>query len=424
MEKINIKGLNEDIYYEKLSNGLEVFLYTNPNIHNNYVTFTTKYGSIYNEFVPLNSKKMTTFPKGIAHFLEHKVFAQKEDPQPMEFFAQSGAICNAYTTFQNTTYLFYATSKLEENINYLLDYVQNIYLTDESVEDEKGIISEEIHMYDDRPYEVLAEKIRQNALIDNPYKDSVIGTTADIKKITKEYLETCYQTFYHPSNMFFVASGNFNPEKIMDIIRKNQSQKEYPTFGKIKVKEFHEEDKVARKREVIKVSTAIPKVSYTIKIPLSTISLSRRTLHQYCYILFSSLFDETSLFDEELKKDGIINSTTSISFLNTNTHMLVSFVSETEKYEEFLDRVKKRLSDLHISEDEFKRKQKVLFSNQIFAYENAETVGEIIIDSIVYDGKIEDDPIGDIMALSYEEFNDLFSKIDISNTSVIILKKE
>ena len=119
MKKIRIKGVEEDIFYEKLDNGLEVYLYTKDTIHSNYVTFTTKYGSVYNEFVPINSDKMTTFPKGIAHFLEHKVFAEKEDPQPMEFFARSGAVCNAYTTFKNTTYLFYATESLKENIELL-----------------------------------------------------------------------------------------------------------------------------------------------------------------------------------------------------------------------------------------------------------------------------------------------------------------
>ena len=142
MEKIKIKDIEEYVYYEKLNNGLEVYLYTKDNVHNNYVTFTTKYGSVYNEFVPINESKMKEFPRGIAHFLEHKVFVQEEDPQPMEFFAKSGSICNAYTTFRNTSYLFYATESLKENIEYLLDYVQNIYLTEESVENEKGIITE------------------------------------------------------------------------------------------------------------------------------------------------------------------------------------------------------------------------------------------------------------------------------------------
>ena len=244
MEKIKLKDINEDIYYEKLNNGMEVFLYNKDNVHTNYVTFTTKYGSIYYEFVPIGENKMKTYPKGIAHFLEHKVFEQKEDPQPMDFFARSGSICNAYTTFKNTTYLFYATCALEENISYLLDYVQNIYLTDESVEKEKGIITEEIHMYEDRPNEVLIERARYNAFVSSPYRDSIIGRVSDIKKITKEDLEVCYRTFYHPSNMFLVVAGSFDPEKIMKLIKDNQANKEFKELEKIKVKKVEEKDEV------------------------------------------------------------------------------------------------------------------------------------------------------------------------------------
>ena len=423
MEKIKIKDIEEYVYYEKLDNGLEVYLYTKDNVHNNYVTFTTKYGSVYNEFVPIGENKMTAFPKGIAHFLEHKVFVQKDDPQPMEFFARSGSICNAYTTFRNTSYLFYATDSLKENINYLLDYVQNIYLTEESVESEKGIITEEIHMYEDRPSEVLAEKIRLNTLSNNPYKDSIIGTVEDIESITKDDLETCYHTFYNPSNMFVVVTGNFNPEDIMDTIRENQSKKEFDKLGEIKIKEFKEEDKVVKEKEIISVTTNVPKVAYTLKIPLRDIKLSRRKLHLYTYILFTSLFDETSSFDEEIKQDGIINNTTYVSLLNSNTHLLISLINETPKYEEFLDRVKDRLSKLEVNEEDFNRKKKVLISNEIFAYENIENVNDIIIDNLVYDDKFEDNPIEVIEELNIEELNQLIKKLNIKNTSTIVLKK-
>jgi len=423
MEKIKIKDIDEYVYYEKLDNGLEVYLYTKDNIHNNYVTFTTKYGSIYNEFVPIGESKMTSFPKGIAHFLEHKVFVQKEDPQPMEFFARSGSVCNAYTTFRNTSYLFYATEKLKENIEYLLDYVQNIYLTLESVESEKGIITEEIHMYEDRPSDVLSEKIRFNTLINNPYRDSIIGTTEDINSITKEDLETCYYTFYNPSNMFMVVTGNFDPEEIMNVIRENQSKKNFEELSEIKIKEFKEDNRVYKEKEVINVPTNIPKAAYTLKIPLKDIKLSRRKLHLYTYILFTSLFDETSSFDEDIKKDGVINNTTYVSLLNTNTHLLISLINETNKYDEFLDRVKKRLGNLEVSKTDFERKKKVLISNEIFAYENIENINDIIIDNIIYDGKLEDNPIQVIEELNYDELNKLIKQFDIKNTSTIVLKK-
>ena len=423
MKKIKIKGIEEEVYYEKLDNGLEVYLYTKDNVHMNYVTFTTRYGSVYNEFIPINSDKMTTFPKGIAHFLEHKVFAQKEDPQPMEFFAKSGSVCNAYTTFKNTTYLFYATESLTKNIEYLLDYVQNIYLTDESVESEKGIISEEIHMYDDRPNSILEEKIRKNTLKTNPYKDSIIGTTEDINKITKEDLETCYHTFYHPSNMFLVVTGNFNPEEVIEVIKKNQDKKNFTKEDKIKIKEFNEEDKVVKEKEVIKVETNIPKVAYTLKIPIKNLKITRRKLHLYLYILFTILFDETSEFDEELKKENIISNTTYVNLINCDTHILISLMNETNKYEEFIEKVKEKLNNLEINEKDFNRKKKVLISNEIFAYENVEAVGDIIVDNIIYNKELEDNPIEIINNLNMKEFLELIKKIDIKNTSLVVLKK-
>lgn len=423
MEKIKIKDIDEYVYYEKLDNGLEVYLYKKDNVHNNYVTFTTKYGSVYNEFVPIDENEMKTFPKGIAHFLEHKVFVQKEGLQPMEFFAQSGSICNAYTTFRNTSYLFYATESLKENISYLLDYVQNIYLTDESVESEKGIITEEIHMYEDRPGDVLSEKIRHNTLSNNPYKDSIIGTIKDIESITKDTLETCYHTFYNPSNMFMVVTGNFDPIEIMNCIKENQSKKEFKKIDKIKIKEFKEEDKVVKEKEIINISTNIPKVAYTLKIPLKNIKISRRKLHLYMYILFTTLFDETSNFDMEVKKEGIINNTTYVSLLNCDTHLLISLINETFKYEEFLDKVKEKLNNLYIREKDFNRKKKVLVSNEIFAYENIENINDIIIDNIIYNGKFEDNPIEVIEELNINELLDLIKNLNIKNTSTIILKK-
>lgn len=423
MKTIRIKDVEEDIFYEKLDNGLEVYLYSKDTLHSNYVTFTTKYGSVYNEFVPIDSNKMTTFPKGIAHFLEHKVFVQKEDPQPMEFFAKSGAVCNAYTTFKNTTYLFYATENLNKNIEFLLDYVQNIYLTEESVESEKGIISEEIHMYEDRPISILEEKIRKNTLKTNPYKDSIIGTTEDINSITKEDLETCYHTFYHPSNMFIVVTGNFNVQEVLDIIKENQSKKDFTKVDEIKIKEFIEEDKVVKDKEIIKVNTNIPKVAYTLKISTKDIKLSRRKLHLYLYILFTILFDETSEFDEKLKKEGIINNTTYVNLINCDTHILISLMNETNNYEELIDKIKNELDNIKIKEEDFNRKKKVLISNEIFAYENAEAVGDIIVDNIIYNKVLEDNPIEIINSLNMKEFLELIKKIDISNTSLVVLKK-
>lgn len=225
MQQIKLNNMEEVIYYEQLENGLDVYLYTKNNCTNNYVTFTTKFGSINNKFIPIGQEKPIQVPHGVAHFLEHKVFVQEKGPQPEEFFAQSGAICNAYTTFKNTTYLFSGPNSLKENVQFLLDYVQIPYFTEENVESEKGIITQEIHMCDDEPTDVMYEHIRKNVFLKNPFKDSIIGTIEDINSINKDTLFTCYNTFYNPQNMFLVVTGNFNEKEILEAIIQNQNKK-------------------------------------------------------------------------------------------------------------------------------------------------------------------------------------------------------
>lgn len=422
MKKITINKINEDIYKEILDNGLEVYMYVNKNIHNNYVTFTTKYGAVYNEFED-ESGKMIKVPNGIAHFLEHKVFVQKEDPQPEDFYGQNGGICNAYTTFKNTSYLFSGTDNIEDNIEYLLDFVQDIYLTDENVEDEKGIIIQEINMCDDRPLDILYEKIRKNAIQINPFKESIIGTEKEVKSITRELLMKCYKRFYHPSNMFLVITGNFDKDKVLEVIKKNQSKKKFDKKKEVSMNKYDEPDKIVKKMEVVKCNTNIPKMAYTIKIPLDKFDIDVRKLSIYMYIIFNLLFGDTSIFDENAKKDGIITNSLYYNILNIDSHFIISLINSTDKYEELIKMIDDKLKDIKFNEYDIERKKKVLISNEVFSYENIEMINEMIIDNVIFDGRIEDDIISIIESVNLSELEEIVSKIDFNNKSIVVVKK-
>src|SRR5699024_402950 len=88
--------------------------------------------------------------EGVAHFLEHKMF-EKKDRDVFADFGKQGASANAYTSFTKTAYLFSATTNVEANVETLIDFVQDPYFTEQSVDKEKGIIGQEINMYDDQP---------------------------------------------------------------------------------------------------------------------------------------------------------------------------------------------------------------------------------------------------------------------------------
>ena len=422
MKKITIKKINEDIYYEKLENGLDVYLYVNKNIHNNYVTFTTKYGSIYNEFTD-NEGKMIKVPKGIAHFLEHKVFALENDPQPEEYYGKYGCLTNAYTTFKNTTYLFSGTNNLFDNVAYLLDFVQSIYLTDENVESEKGIITQEINMCNDRPSDILYDKIRANTIKVNPFKDSIIGKVSDIKSINRELLLKCYNRFYHPSNMFLVVTGNFDKDKMLEVIKENQSKKEFDKIPEYKVKEYDEPDKVVKDKEIVKCNTNIPKMAYSIKIAKDKFDIDKRKLSIYMFIIFNLLFGDTSKFDEECKKNGIITNTLYYNILDIDSHYIVSLINTGDKYEELIKQIDNEFKNIDFDEREIERKKKVLISNEVFSYENIEMVNDMIVDNVIFDNHIEDNIIELIKSINIDELNEIVDRIDFSNKSIVILKK-
>ena len=101
----------------------------------------------------------------------------------------------------------------------------------------------------------------------------------------------------------------------------------------------------------------------------------------------------------------------------------MSFVNQTDKYNELLNDLKEELKKIKIDEKDFNRKKKVLISNELFSFENIEVVNEMIVDSIIFDGNFNDDNIGLIKNLNYEELEDILERIDLSNTSTVILKK-
>lgn len=425
MKKINIAKIDEEIFYDKLDNGLEVFFYPRENCQNVYATLTTKFGSIYKSFVPIGKTKFLTVPDGIAHFLEHKIFAQEDGEDVALFFEKSGTSYNAHTSLKSTTYEVNGPNNMIQNILFLLDYVQSPYFTLENVEMEKGIIKEEINMCNDNPWNILYDKIRYNTFKEDPIRYSISGSTSDIDKINKELLYECYNTFYHPSNMFLVVTGNFDKEQLLKCIKENQDKKNFREYKEVKLKKIKEPNSVYKKDEIVICNTNIPKFSYNIKVPIDNIKdISKRKLMLYLYIVMNILFDETSEFSFKLKEEKIITNNIDFDMLNTDKHILISLINETFNYEVLKNRIEEVLKDFVVCEKSFDRKKKVLISNELFGYDSIVVINNIITDNILFDGKIENDIISIIESLNMDELNKILKMIDFTNVSTVVVKKE
>ena len=244
MKEIDLCGLDQSVYYEKLDNGLEVYLIPFKNKKNYIMTYVTKFGSLYTTFVPYNGKEYITVPDGIAHFLEHKMFEQEDGIDPFTFASKSGTYSNASTDFNSTRYYFEGSKNFKENLNYLLDFVGSPYFTDTNVEKEKGIIAEEIKQYDDEIYWFMEKEIYKSLFHKDNHRIDIAGTVDTINKITKEDLYNTYYTYYQPSNMFLVVAGDFDKEEAIDIVRNNTNEEktDNSTNKKIEVSDNLDDD--------------------------------------------------------------------------------------------------------------------------------------------------------------------------------------
>ncbi|WP_078391447.1 EF-P 5-aminopentanol modification-associated protein YfmH [Shouchella patagoniensis] len=259
MKPLEFKQLEETLYYEQLDNGLDVYILPKHGFHKTFATFTTNYGSVDNEFIPLGRTEPIKVPDGIAHFLEHKMF-ESEEGDVFHTFGKQGASANAFTSFTRTAYLFSSTTNVNKNVETLLDFVQHPYFTDKTVEKEKGIIGQEITMYDDNPdwraYFGTIESMYEK----HPVKIDIAGTIPSISKITKEDLYTCYETFYHPSNMLLFIVGAVDPDEMMTLVRENQRHKTFPESKGIERRVDPEAGKADQPERVITMPVQTPKL--------------------------------------------------------------------------------------------------------------------------------------------------------------------
>ncbi|WP_440287198.1 EF-P 5-aminopentanol modification-associated protein YfmH [Exiguobacterium artemiae] len=340
MEQLTYHDTDETVFFEQLDNGLAVYLLQKKGYEKTYATFTTRYGSIDNRFK--KDGQWVNVPDGIAHFLEHKMF-ESEQGDVFQEFGRLGASANAFTSFSRTAYLFSATSLIEQNLETLIDFVQDPYFTEESVEKEKGIITQEIQMYQDNPGWRLFFGLIESMYAKHPVRIDIAGTPESIDQITADDLYTCYRTFYHPSNMVLFVVGNIDPAETLALIKANQAKKDYTDRPAIERDYGIEPKNVFRKRFELELDVKSPKVLIGYKdSSLGGQEQLRRELTSE--LLLHLLFDQTSSTYLELYEDGLIDDTFSFDYSSEEEFAFATFGMETEDPDRFITAYEKLLS--------------------------------------------------------------------------------
>lgn len=363
METIEFQQLDETLYYKQLNNGLDVYILPKKGFSKTFVTFTTKYGSIDRTFVPIGETEPITVPDGIAHFLEHKMF-EKEDGDVFQKFSEVGAQANAFTSFTRTAYLFSATDHIYKSTETLLNFVQEPYFTEETVNKEKGIIGQEITMYDDQPDWRLYFGAIENMYHNHPVKIDIAGTIDSIDGITAEHLYTCYNTFYHPSNMLLFVIGAVDPVEMMAFIEDNQNKKTFQEPTDLKRLFDEEPTNVAEKERVLHMDVQKPKVYVGLKAKQVGLSGEEMLKHELAVqIGVECLFGRASSFYTDVYENGLIDESYGYDFSLENGYGFALIGSDSEQPEQLAKLIKEKLAEteqgnLFTSEDVERIKRK------------------------------------------------------------------
>lgn len=381
MDKKYHEQLKEIVYSTKLSNGLQVDLLPKRNLAKTFAIFATDYGSIDQTFIPIHQTEYRTVPDGIAHFLEHKLF-EKEDRDVFQDFTKRGASANAFTSFTKTAYLFSATEDIEANVMTLLDFVQEPYFSDHSVEKEKGIIGQEIRMYDDQPDWRAFFGTIGNMYHNHPVQIDIAGTVDSIQAITKEDLYTCYETFYHPSNMRLFVAGNFDPEQLMQMIENNQKKKNFSSVSSIDRSFPNEPATVAREKKILEMPISIPKCMVGIKENLQRVNDEFMKYDLIEDMILDHFYSKSGAFYQELYEKDLIDDHFSFELNREKNFAFAILGGDTTQPDQLSDTIKNQLLSwrtVHLTEEEFNRMKRKKIGELLRGMNNLESIAHQFI---------------------------------------------
>lgn len=375
MRQIKYNQLHETRYQLTLANGLRVNLMPRAGYQKSYALLTVNYGGI-DTAVTYRSGKRVTYPEGIAHFLEHKMF-EKRDHDAFDLFGKYGADANAFTSYTQTSYLFNTTTHLTECLQILLDFVFDPYFSARGVAKEQGIIGQEIQMYQDDPDWRLLAQLGQSMYPKTALAADVAGTQESIATITPAMLYACWATFYQPANMTLFVTGGFDVQRIAAFLQQLPlPSRPAPAFVRRPVALAS-----PVKKTTLQLAVNRPRIAVGLRgitAPVSGLpGLRARLAGQIGLYL---LFGEDTAFYQRHYDSGLLDDSFSATYEYERGYHFMTITGETPRPEELIQVVRQQLAQvtdiLATAQSAFERAKREYTGRYLQAINSLETVAD------------------------------------------------
>ncbi|MDO4199830.1 MAG: pitrilysin family protein [Clostridia bacterium] len=374
------KSLGEEYYYLKHPSGLGIYIHPKKGYSSNYAILGTNFGSINNKFRLKNETSFTEVPDGIAHYLEHKIF---ETPQGDAFslFAKTGASANAYTSFEKTAFLFSCTGNFEKSLDILLEFVSSPYFTPENVEKERGIIGQEIKMYEDSPDWKVFINLLGAMYKNHPVNRDIAGSVESISKITPELLYKCYNSFYNLHNMTLCMVGDMDPDKIFTIVDKKLGYS-----MPVKVERYFPDEPHEVAKTYVSQNFDIQSSVFNLGFKENVLPMQRATNEELVYtdIMLSYFSSPSSEMYNKLLKDGLINTATfSSEYLEGPGYASIIFSGESKNPEKTSELIRDYMRKAHengLDKEAFERAKKAVYGRSLSVFNSIQSIANLTLE--------------------------------------------
>ncbi len=372
IESFEYKNIGETYKAAVLSNGLEIRVLEKPEFRTSFAAFAVKYGGADRVF-RLDGEEYST-PAGIAHFLEHKMFDMPDGTDVFSAMSATGADPNAFTSSEMTCYYFYCTEQFDKNLRLLLNFVTTPFFTEDTVEKEKPIISQEIMMGLDNPGRTLYYNFLKLLYRNHPVREEVAGTVESISGITAETLYNCHRTFYCPGNMILCVEGNVKAEDIITIAEETLSGWK---ASDVPSTEYGECDGIMpyEKQIIVTAEVSAPQFIIGSKILPPEGDRSRQQLAAKLAML--CVFGTSSSFYNRLYSSGLINRSFSWDVDYVCNTAMVSLSGESKDPDAVLNEIYTEIGKVKengIDRDLFVRIKKASIGSALRSFEDFESV--------------------------------------------------
>lgn len=238
---------NLDLTKETLPNGLQVLLVHKPDYQRSLFLLGAKVGGF--DIDQNVDGTLVHHKSGLAHYLEHQMF-YLDGEDVSELFAGLQCLTNAYTSYTETAFYFSTTADVKKPLKLLFDFVENLDVTNKTIEKEKGIILSEYDMYQQSPEQRLFKETLISLYKNHPMKVDVLGSKEDIQNMRMEDLKYFYELNYDPSKLCLVGITGKDTDEIMEWIKDCQKDVESKCDKEIS-RVFKEEPMEVNRKEFV-----------------------------------------------------------------------------------------------------------------------------------------------------------------------------